>query len=105
MARGPCHDVLALVPQKDAEASTVADARRAGIELVQSVLEKLDIRGRGLFDLEAMHLTPIVCLTHYEFRRRRAMSWSTANGPGPPKTRVASAARYSRYVSYQGGPN
>ena len=63
MARGTCHDVLALVPQKDAEASTVADTGRAGIELVQSVLEKLDVRARGLFDLEAMHLTPIVCLT------------------------------------------
>jgi hypothetical protein len=65
VARGPCHDVLGFVSQKNAETPTVADNGRAGIELVQSVLEKLDIGGRRLFDLEATHPVLHVGLTNH----------------------------------------
>jgi len=84
MARGICNDVLAHVPQNDAEASTVADTGRDGIELVQSVLEKLDVRARGLFDLEAMHLTPIVCLTTLEVGRVIPLPCHTGAMTEPP---------------------
>jgi hypothetical protein len=53
VACGPCHDVLQFVSQKHAETPTVPDACCARIELVESVLEKLDVGGRRFLDLEA----------------------------------------------------
>jgi len=62
VARGTCHNVLGLVSQKDTETLASAYASRASVELIQPVLQKLDVRGGGLFDLEATHLVHIVCL-------------------------------------------
>jgi hypothetical protein len=60
---GACHDVPGFISQKNAETPAVVDTSLAGIELVQSVLEKLDVGGGRFFDLEVRHLVPIVCLT------------------------------------------
>src|ERR1044071_645088 len=46
IASGPRHDVLVIVPQEDAERPAVGDTSRAGIELVQPILQKLDVRRR-----------------------------------------------------------
>ncbi len=54
MARRTRDYALGFVSQKDAEASTIGDASLGPIEIIQSVFEELDVRGRGLLDLKVI---------------------------------------------------
>ena len=54
MARRTRDYALGFVSQKDAEASTIGDASRGPVEIIQSVFEELDVRGRGISVLKAI---------------------------------------------------
>jgi hypothetical protein len=56
VAGGTCHDVLRLVSQKDTETPGSAYAGCGNVELIQPILQKPDVGGGGLFDLEVTHL-------------------------------------------------
>src|SRR3954447_2288060 len=53
--RCTCHHVSRFVAQEDADTSAVPDSGGVDVELVESVLEKFDVRRSRLFDLKATH--------------------------------------------------